>query len=106
MSTSVSVSASASASRRNNVPQNRLNETQTNNLKFKLNEIKSKYLNKTKFSRMINDIVNILNINIIYLTFIELQNYITQNEKIFTENLRTPTLAKSAFRSIKKSIRK
>jgi len=103
---STSASTSASASRRNNVPQNRLSKNQTDKLKFELNKIKAKYLNKSKFSRMINDIGNILNINIIYLSFNELQINIIANIDIFTENLRTPTSVKSVFRSIKKSIRK
>jgi hypothetical protein len=103
---SASASTSVSASRRNNVPQNRLSKNQTDKLKIKLNTIKAKHLNKSKFSRMINDIGNILNINIIYLSFDELQINIIANIDIFGETLRTPTLVKSAFRSIKKSIRK
>ena len=75
---------------------------QTSNLKLELNKVKNRSLDKYDFAKLLNDIGNILNINIIFILFIELKT-ITGNSDIFSNNLKNPSTFIRASRSIKTS---
>ena len=90
------------SSSNNGLPKNRLSNILTSKLIVKLNKIKVKSLNEYLFAKILNEIGNILNINVIFIKYDELRIRIIQDANIFSDNLRQPSRKTRTLRSIRK----
>ena len=86
------------------LPKNRLSTIQSENLKDALNKAKEKSLKNYFFSKILNDIGNILKINIIYISYDMLQ-IIIHNSTIFSDNLSKPNFFTRQRRTLKNAFK-